>query len=165
MRKFLVAMAAFGLIAAATSPVFSQGPSIEGVWLGTSTETIGGPNASKNMKRLHNIHIYTKGYWMVLAQAAAVPLPPRKPLPPMKTPGKPTDAEKLAAYDLWAPVIAQAGRYEIKGNTVTQHLDVTKGVGGGPNTLEVRLEDGGKTLIETVKGPNFQTIRRYTRLE
>jgi hypothetical protein len=103
---------------------------------------------------------------MILAQDQAVPLPPRKALPPLKTPGKPTDAEKLAAYELWAPVVAQAGRYEIKGNMVMQHLDITKGVGGGPNPVEVRIEDGGKTLIETVKNANgSQLIRRYTRLE
>jgi len=43
--------------------------------------------------------IYTKGYYAVVAQDAAVPLPPRKaPAPPQKA-DELTDAEKIAGYD------------------------------------------------------------------
>lgn len=153
-------------LAMSAVPLFAQTPSIEGVWEGTSIATTGGANPSSNDKRLPNLHIYTKGYWMVLSQDAAVPTPPRTAPPPLKTPGQPTDAEKIARHDFWAPVTANAGRYELKGNTLIQYSDVNKGAAGGKNTMQVRLEDGGKTLVEVVTNQNGTvTTRRYRRLE
>ena len=66
-----------------------------------------------------------------------------------------------------APLLLLGGEsVSCEGNSWTQHLDITNGTGGGPNSVEVRLEHGGKTLIETVKNANgSQTIRRYQRLE
>lgn len=166
MRTFLVAITIAVLTGWSVTPLFGQTPSIEGVWEGVSAATTGGPNASNNPKRQPNIHIYTKGYWMATAQDAAVPMPQRKAPAPLKTPGKPTDAEKIALHDFWAPLIANAGRYERNGNSVVQYNDVSKGAGGTKNTLEVKLEDGGKTLIETVKNADGSVLtRRFRRLE
>ena len=162
----LVAVSIAVLTGSSVTPVFGQSPSIEGVWEGTSTVLTGGPSPSSNPKRQPSIHIYTKGYWMITSQDAAVPMPPRTAPPPLKTPGNPTDAEKIALYDFWAPVIAQAGRYEKKGNTVIQYIDVAKGAPGGKSTMEVRVEDGGKTLVEIVQNANGSVLtRRFRRLE
>jgi hypothetical protein len=112
--------------------------------------------------------IYTKGYYAVVAQDAAVPLPARKAPAPPKTPGQLTDADKIARYEFWAPVIAQAGTYELKGNVVTQRNLVAKGP-LGTVVREVRLEDGGKTMVEIQKSapgqPASETRRTFTRVD
>jgi hypothetical protein len=140
--------------------------------MGTSVVTTGA-NAGNNPKRLPNYHIYTRGYYTVTAQDPAGgpggARPPRQAPPPMKTPGKPTDAEKIALYEFWAPVVAITGTYEIKGNTIIQRPIVAKGAPGARGVIEFRLEDGGKTLIEIARSapgqPVSETTRRYTRVE
>lgn len=171
MRIFLVAIAALGILASTADIGLGQAkpaaPSIEGVWVGTSAVTTGA-NASTNPKRLPNIHIYSKGYYSVLAQDAAGPRPPRQAPPPVKTPGKPTDAEKIALYEFWAPVTAHSGTYEVKGNMLIQRQMVNKGV-VGVGTVELRFEDGGKTRIEIARSapgqPASELRRTFTRLE
>jgi hypothetical protein len=51
---------------------------------------------------------------------------PRQVPPPLKTAGKPTDAEKIALYELWAPVVADAGTYELRGSILIQRQIVNK---------------------------------------
>ncbi len=172
MRLSITATAVLGiaLLTAAIGIAQSKSAaaqSVEGVWVGTTT-VVTGAGASTNPKRQTNFHIYTKGYYTVMAQDAGVALPTRKAPPPMKTPGKPTDAEKAALYDFWAPVIAQTGTYEVKGNTITQRDLVAKGT-PGERTVEFRIENGGKTLLEIAKSapgqPVSETRRTYTRVE
>jgi hypothetical protein len=170
MRRLFAVLAILGFLATTGDIGFGQSgstSSIEGVWRGTSAVTTGA-NASSNMNRQPMLLIYTKGYYAVVAQDGPVPLPPRTPPPPLQTPGKPTDAEKIARYQVWAPVIAQAGTYELKGNVVTQRNLVAK----GPLTVvvrEVRLEDGGKTMVEIQKSasgqPVSETRRTFTRVD
>jgi hypothetical protein len=176
MRVFLIAAAAAGIVATAADSVFTQevrqaaAPSIEGVWEGVSIVTTGA-NASTNPKRLPNVHIYSKGYYSVIAQDATGARPPRQAPPPLQTPGKPTDAEKIAYYDFWAPLTAHSGTYEVKGNRLIQRQMVSKNalpsaVGSG---VELRYEDGGKTRIEILRSPPGQPVsetrRTYRRLE
>lgn len=61
---------------------------------------------------------------------------------------------------------AQAGT-SVKDPMLTQRPLVAKGVAGNPGTIEVRLEDGGNTLVEIARSPDgkAQTTRRYRRLE
>ena len=47
--------------------------------------------------------IDTKRHYSVLAQDGDGRQQPREVPPPFKTPGKPTDAEKIALYEHWAP--------------------------------------------------------------
>ena len=175
--KLSVVAVAVGLVASTAAIGLGQTrgsttPSIEGVWEGVSSVSTGA-NAGNNPKRLPNFHIYTKGYYTVLAQDPAAGTggqqPPRKVPPPLKTPGKPTDAEKIALYEFWAPITAITGTYEIKGNMLTQHPVVAKTAPGAANTIEFRLEDGGKTLVEIAKNapgqPASEATRRYRRIE
>ena len=174
MRKLLTSMAVLGILVSTADVAIGQGrtgaaPPIEGVWKGVSAVRTGA-NASTNPSRLPMLLIYTRGHFAVVAQDNEVAQPRRQAPapPPLKTPGKPTDAEKIALYDFWAPVIANAGSYEVKGNMVIQRQMVGKGA-LAVNTWEFRLEDGGKTYIEIGKAapgqPASEIRRTYTRLE
>ena len=177
MRVFLVAIATMGIVASAADIGLGQstpatGQSIQGVWEAVSGVTTGA-NPSSNLKRLPSIYVYTKGYYALLAQdpgsGAGGTRPPRQAPPPLKTPGQPTDAEKIALYEFWAPATGIGGTYEVKGNMLTQHPVVSKGAVGAGNTFEFRLEDGGKTLIEIARSapgqPVSETRRTFRRLE
>src|SRR5437763_16688454 len=122
MRAFLGAAAMIGVMWAATDVGFTQGepskPPIEGVWKGISMVPTGA-NASTNPDRQPGILIFTKNYYSIVSQDAAVPLPARKDVAPAKDPNHLTDAEKVARFDLWAPVVAQSGTYTVKGSTLT----------------------------------------------
>jgi hypothetical protein len=174
MRKFLVAMAAsVGILASIAHVALSQSrpataPSIEGVWKGVSV-VVTGAETYTVPNRLPMMIIYTKRHYSVLAQDGDGRQLPRQTPPPLKTPGKPTDAEKIALYELWAPVVADAGTYELKGTTLIQHQIVNK---GGPlveRVREIRIEDGGNTMVEITKSdpgqPERQTRRIFTRME
>jgi len=171
MRICLVAMATLGILASTADVGLGQGaaaPSVVGVWKGLSAVTTGA-NASTNMNRLPMLIMYTKGYYSVVAQDSAVSRPARQAPPPPKDPSKLTDSEKIARYELWLPVIAQSGTYEVKGNMLTQRDIVAKAATPTSRVVEIRFEDGGKTMIETLRSvpgqPVSETVRRFTRLE
>lgn len=172
MRKFLAAMVSVGILASATNAALSQStpataPSVEGVWKGVSV-VVTGANPYTIPERLPMMVIYTKRHYSVLAQDGDGRQLPREVPPPFKTPGKPTDAEKLARYELWAPVIADAGTYELKGTTLIQRQIVNKNGMPVERTREIKIEDGGDTLVEiaSVPGqPARETRRVFTRME
>jgi CHAT domain-containing protein/tetratricopeptide (TPR) repeat protein len=142
--------------------------SIEGVWKGVSV-VVTGPNGYTIPNRLPMMIIYTKRHYSVLAQDGDGRQQPRQVPPPLRTPGKPTDAEKIALYELWAPVVADAGTYEVRGSTLIQRQIVSKAGTPIERTREVTIEDGGQTLVEITKGapgqPDRETRRTFTRLE
>ena len=171
MRAFLVAAAVVGIVAAATTVGFSQAkpsatPSIEGAWKRTSV-VVTGANPS-NTPQQPNIYIYGKKYY-----AHVIENEPRKPLPPPKDPNKLTDAEKIAAYEAWAPLNTHAGTYEIKGTTIIHHQIVSKAPTpaagrppeGGPLLTDARIQ--ANTIVRTVKSADGKSVTTttYTRLE
>jgi hypothetical protein len=80
------------------------------------------------------------------------------------TPGKLTDAEKIAAYDEWALFTANAGTFEIKGSTLTRRPTVAKNVGAmsGTNPIVQEFKIDGSTL--TLTGPAPGDPKGQTRL-
>jgi hypothetical protein len=170
MRKFLVAMAvSLGMLAVVESQSTPATPqSVEGVWKGVSV-VVTGPGGYTIPNRLPMMIIYTKKHYSVLAQDADGRQTPRQVPPPLSTPGKPTDAEKIARYEFWAPVVADAGTYELRGSTLIQRQIVNKDGPPIERTREIAIEDGGKTLVEITKGapgqPARETRRTFTRLE
>ena len=94
---------------------------------------------------------------------------PRKPLGAATSPGKLTDAEKLARFDAFDPFTANSGTYQVSGGTLTTHALVAKNPGtmGTTQTREFKIE--GNTLTFTQKSapgePVSQTITRLTRIE
>jgi len=174
MRGLLVVVAVFVFVASATHVGFSQakpsqGSSLQGVWKATSIE-VTGANASVNANRQPSLVIYTKQYFSVITLDGSVPLPPRSQLTAPKDPNHLTDAEKLARYDAWLPVLAQSGTYTVKGNVLVQHRLISKdpasmNTEGGP--IEFKIE--GDKMIQTTKSapgqPASETHRTYVRLE
>jgi hypothetical protein len=162
-----------GVLAFTTNVELSQSrpalaPSVEGVWKGVSV-VVTGANAYTIPNRLPMVIIYTKRHYSVLAQDGDGRELPRQLPPPLKTPGKPTDAEKIALYELWAPIVADAGTYELKGTMLIQRQMVSKDGLPVERTREIRIEDGGNTLVEIAKSapgqPIRETRRTFTRLE
>ncbi len=175
MRNFVVASAiSLGLLASTTNvELLSQSgsataQSIEGVWKGVSV-VVTGANGYTIPNRLPMMIIYTKRHYSILAQDGDGRQQPRQVPPPVRTPGQPTDAEKIALYELWAPVVADAGTYEVRGSTLIQRQMVSKAGTPIERTREVTIEDGGQTLVEITKGapgqPDRETRRTFTRLE
>jgi hypothetical protein len=142
--------------------------SIEGVWKGVSV-VVTGADAYEIPNRLPMMIIYTKRHYSVLAQDSDGRQEPRPVPPPVKTPGKLTDAEKIARDEFWAPVVADAGTYELNGTTLIQRQIVNKDGAPIERTREVRIEDNGNTLVEIAKSapgqPARATRRTFTRLE
>ena len=81
----------------------------------------------------------------------------------------PADADHLALYELWAPVVADAGTYELNGTTLIQRQLVSKAGPTIERTRQITIEDGGNTLVEITKSapgqPGRETRRIFTRLE
>jgi hypothetical protein len=145
-------------------------PSIQGVWRAVEI-TITNPNPPPNSlpKGTHtNIQpellIFTAKHYSLTADTAAEP----RPTTPVKEPGKPT-LEELQSR--WGPFAANAGTYEVSGDTLTRHVVVAKNPanqGKGVNRATIKLE--GKNLwvtqVENARGKveNPATVK-YVRVE
>ena len=173
MRAGLLAVAIVGIVAS-VGPMANIGltqtgaasPSLEGVWRGTVSVTTGA-NASTNPNRLPNIIIYTRRHYSVLSQDASVPRPPRKPVDPPKDANNLTDAEKLARYELWLPVIATSGEYELSGTTLTHRPVIAKGT-PADQTFDIEFQ-GKDTFVQITRSglgqPLSVTRRTFVRIE
>ena len=95
-----------------------------------------------------------------------MPVPVRQPVAPPKDPNKLTDAEKLALYELWAPLGAQAGTYEVTGSTVVDRSILEKNVPPGSRTYTLEFKSKN-TMVQSAKSADGKSeVRRtYTRLE
>jgi hypothetical protein len=93
-----------------------RAPSIEGVWR-TAEVTMGGPNAGTIVRPEANLDIITAKHYSRVEIHAPGPRP------------NVADATKATADELrqaWGPVVAEAGSYEMRGNTVTMRPVVAK---------------------------------------
>ncbi|CAN5804677.1 hypothetical protein BH18ACI5_BH18ACI5_05850 [soil metagenome] len=93
---------------------------------------------------------------------------PRKDLPTAQDPEKLTDAEKMARYEAWELLTANAGTYEIKGTTLTIHPMVAKNpsVMGQAQTREFKIDGKTLTLIQkSTTAPGTETRTVLTRVE
>ena len=170
MRGFLVATATIVVLTSAGTAVLSQGKPtpaslIVGVWRGTST-VVTGTGARANPNRHPNVFVYTKNHYAFLAQDGEPPKPIRQAVAPPKDPNNLTEAEKLARYELWEPLGAQAGTYEVTGNTVVDRSILEKNVPPRSRTYTLEFK-GNDTMVQTVKSADgkSETRRTYTRLE
>ena len=140
-------------------------PSIQGAWRVTEV-TVTGADASSNKTPQPGIYIFTKGHYSIITVNSTSP---RKAFSNVATPGKLTDAEKLARYEVWNDFTANTGTYQVAGNTLTTKAVVAKnpGVMDTSQTREFKIE--GSTLILIQKSPAgqpaSQTTTRLTRIE
>ena len=143
----------------ALSPVASiaqQGAAspIDGAWKITEIVTTGA-NGATNASPQPSLIMFVRGHYSWLHIGSSTP---RKQRAAAATPGKLTDAEKIAAFEEWNPFTANSGTYEIKGNTLTRRRLVAKNefaMGAAPPVIEqYKLE--GDTLWITSDPPNAQ---------
>jgi hypothetical protein len=169
MTKRLLALAFF---VALVVPIIGQSkPSIQGVWRAVEV-TITSPNPLPGSfpKGTHTnlqpeLLIFTGKHYSLIADTAAQP----RPAAAVAVPGKPT-LEELQSR--WGPFIANAGTYEISGDTVTRHVVVAKNpaLQGGKNFVRHTFKiDGNNLWLTAVEGargknPNPSTVK-YVRVE
>ena len=116
---------------------FSQGNTpIDGVWRVTEIVTTGA-NPSTISSAQPSLIIFARGHYSWLNINGATP---RKQRPAAAAPGKPTDAEKIAAFDEWQPFTANSGTFEVKGTTLTRRLLVAKNVGAMSATAKPQIQ-------------------------
>ncbi len=145
----------------------SNAGSIQGVWKVAEVQVIGGNNPRTITAPQPALYIFTKGHYSILSINGDKP---RTVVPPPAAGAPLTDAQKIAAYDHWAPFTANAGTYTIKGSTIMTKPLVAKNEGvmqGEGQTREFKLE--GQTLWLTAKPaagqPGAETRTKLTRLE
>jgi hypothetical protein len=148
--------------------LIAQSPStpLTGVWRVTEVVRTGADPINR-AKPQPGLFIFTGNHYSIMTLNTDEP---RKPLPALQTPGKPTDAEIRAMAEHWNPFTANAGTYAVKGNTFTTRPLVAKnqGVMDGPGfTFEFKLD--GKTLTITQRSaagqPQAVTTTKLTRVE
>jgi hypothetical protein len=167
-----MAAAVVGIVAVTAEVGFSQAKpstssSVQGVWKITELVRTGA-DATKNSNPQPSLYIFTARHYSIIAVNGTQARPP---VPAFKNPDKPTDAEKLAMYDMWQPIAANSGTYEIKGTTLTRRASVAKNVGvmttAPPNVGEFKIQ--GNTLVLTNKSaagqPVSETRLTLTRVE
>ena len=143
--------------------LFAQAPNpssspLEGAWRVAEVVVIGA-TASTNSNPQPSLYIFTKRHYSILSVNSTQPRPKFEPL---KTPGKPTDAEKIARYQQWNPFTANSGTYEIKGTLVTTRPLVAKNetvMSGSGDTWEFKIEGDTLWLLD------YETSMRLVRVE
>ena len=167
----VVSMLLVSLKARGASAVQNQKKNeLEGVW---KVVEVVPPvsNASEKATPITNpqpgLIMFTKGYYSGIAITADQP---RAVFAPAKDPSNLTDAEKIARYEHWSRVIANAGTYEFNGSTLTMHAMVAKNqermTTASTVTYEIKLE-APKTfwLIPTGDRAASDPRVKFTRLE
>jgi hypothetical protein len=151
-----LALAVFSLAAPQAALAAGKAPSIEGVWKSTNV-TATGANPMTNPSPEASLYIFSHGHYVYVADTSRAP----RTAASVKDPANPTDAEKVAKYQEWGPVIAQGGTYEVKGGTLIRLPTVAKNVSaigpGGQAEAEFKLT--GDTLVLISKSPAGQPAR------
>ena len=141
-------------------------PSFAGAWRVTEV-VVTGANASTNRSPQPGMMLFTGRHYSTVTVNASEA---RNPLPPLKDPAKPSEAELRERYAHWNPVTAQAGTYEVKGNMLITRPVVAKNQGvaeGPPLAREFMLDGNTLTLIQRSAAgqPQAVTTTKLTRLE
>jgi len=140
---------------------------IDGVWkIAEIVRT--GANAATNANPQQSLIIFARGHysWINLNGTTS-----RTQSPAAKDLARLTDAEKLARYEEWSPLTAQAGTFETNGSTLSRRALVAKNIGAmtakNPNVQDFKIE--GNTLWLTARSaagqPVSETRTKFTRVQ
>jgi hypothetical protein len=161
MKKILFFTTTITVLLITATTTFAQKKNqLEGVWKVAEVRISSKDSTTTVSTPQPGLIIFTKGYYSILTVRAAKP---RTPLEPVKDPQNLTDAEKIALFDSWRPVVANSGTYEIKSSTISRHPIVAKSVDvmtrQTPVTDEFKLE-GTNTLwlhpVDTSSAPQIR---------
>jgi hypothetical protein len=171
-KKLLVVVAVLAVInAIALGQTKQSQPSIQGVWRAVEI-TITNPNPAPNTlpKGTHTnlqpeVVIFTAKHYSVTADTAAE----ARPTTPFKEQGKPT-LEELQSR--WGPFAANAGTYQVAGETLTRQIIVAKNPAfqaKGVSRATIKL-DGKNLWVTQVENPRGEKVEnpatiKYVRIE
>ena len=133
--------------------------SFEGVWKITKVVKAGVVDS----KPQPGLVIFSRGYFSIVRVNGSA----ERKEAVVKNPEKPTDAEKIALHDEWAPFGALAGSYEVRGNTLFTHNFVAKNVRGMTLTEKAASRFEGDTFVAhpLPSEPNSDRETTYTRVQ
>ena len=154
-----IAMLTLSLALLAPQAVLAQ--SIEGVWRGTETEVVGGPNAGVTPHANPWLLIYTEGYVMWAFDTAT------EPRQVLEGDGPSSDAEIGSVTRFYNSV---AGTYERDGLTLRYSRIVTLNPSlmlpeNQPQVREIRRLTVNILETQATNDEGVTTILKYTRVE
>ena len=124
--RLAIALALTGTCVMAQTPGTPQTSAarVAGVWRVLESVDESGPVPS-TPRTTHQpaIYIFTERHYSIQSINGAEPRPD---LAPSKTPGKLSDADKLARYEHWARFTANSGTYDLQGSRLTTTPIVAK---------------------------------------
>jgi hypothetical protein len=141
-------------------------PSLQGAWR-VSEIVVTGANASTNSNPQPGLWLFTKQHYSIITVSGTAP---RKDFGAPRDTAKLTDAEKIARYEVWDVLTANAGTYQVSGNTFTTRPMVAKNpaaMAGPGATREFKIEGNTLTVVQkSGTGQPASEIRtRLTRVE
>lgn len=174
MRRIYLLAASLLLVSsvgAGNAAAQSQSKSpVEGVWK-VAEVVVPAATAAEKATTITNpqpsLIIFTRRHYSNLTLRGQQP---RSAVAPAKDPQNLTDAEKIARFEEWRTLVANAGTYEIKGSTLIRRPTVAKSVqvmtSDAPTEVTFKLE-GPNTLWLIPTGDRAATEPRtkLTRLE
>ncbi len=162
MKTAILAAAAVATLSLGVAPAALAAPAhkaaaIDGVWKVTNV-VITGANPLTVENPQANLYIFARGHYSAVAVNGDKP---RTAAAQGQDPAKFTDAEKLAKYQEWAPIMAQAGTFEVTGGKLIRTPIVAKNVVamGPEGRSEADIKISGNTLVLTAKSPAGQPAR------
>jgi hypothetical protein len=165
MRNRIVAIVGC-ILFGASLVAYSQGnQSLQGVW--RVSEVVGGPDATPVKNPQPGLYLFTKRHYSVIlvrgTQARTEP-------PAAKDPAQLTDTEKIARFEAWRTFAANAGTYEVKGNTLSMKPIVAKSPAVmDPSTprgdTSFTLKGNTLTIVQKSADGKSETRTTLTRLE
>jgi hypothetical protein len=152
-KKFSLLLTVAALLLPATVVFAQKKNQLEGAWKIVEVTIPAGSPTNVAMKDTTisdpqpGLIIFTKGYYSVMAVRTSTP---RTAAERPKDVNNLTDAEKIARFTEWSPLLANSGTYEIKGSTLIRHPIVAKSAevmnSQDPLTNEFKI-DGNNTLF------------------
>ena len=165
MRWKIGLVAALLLVATSVQARAQATATLQGAWRVTEV-VVTGANAETNTSPQPGLYLFMKKHYSLTTVNS---MAPRKNFGAAGDPNKLTDPEKIARFEVWDEFSANAGTYEVSGNTITAHPVVAKNpaVMGPAITREFRIEGNTLTLIrKSAAGqPASVTTTKLTRVE
>lgn len=161
MKRALMASVVTGVLFAAAT-LQSQSASLAGAWRITEVRTTG-TSGTTNRTPQPGMFLFTSKHYAIVRDASEKPRGRFKDL---------SHITAQEAYDLWYPVQAQSGSYEVRGDTLVTHIIAAKNpentTGKVSDTYKVKVS--GNTLTITTASDTGQpvpnpTTYTLTRLE
>jgi hypothetical protein len=141
------------LLVSGPSLAFAQGttaPSVDGIWK-IEANVVTGANAA-TVSPQASLVIFARGYYSLMSVYGTQP---RQATARPKDLNHLTDAEKIARYEEWNPVTAQAGTYDIEGTTMTRRPLVAKNAAlmTNPSIVQEFKLEGDTLWLISKSGP------------